>query len=232
MTTMSGISSRTSLLTKREVAACIRAVQDILRDQFSLSLPQRLLPRGAWDKVKLRLACRETKRHVDTRLRPILLRKCGAVGLTYGQAGGEAWEQLSLKLAKALFGDALVHTQLPNNRRPDIVPCLDGIRLEQQAGRAPKLLYAPLVIEVKHSALHAAVGPKYGRYAGRVELWLYRWRPHWRIHREARVTYQSPIELARRVERIGDRSLASVLRDLPLLWRNYELLPHYSRGIT
>jgi hypothetical protein len=222
-----------SYLTRKQLSAFIEAVQQILEEEFRISLPATVLQSNtAPSKEQLRVAYQETQRYVDTHLRPALFRKSYLAQRPHLQTGdGAAWEQISVEVAKALFGQVLLHPRLPNNKRPDIVPRLPGIRLDKRSARPAHLLYAPVVVEAKRSALHGDVRSKYGPHARRVEVWLYGWRPHWRVYREPDVKYQSPIELARRLERGRHRSLASLLRSLPLLWRDYQLLPHYLRGL-
>jgi len=149
------------------------------------------------------------------------------------QTGGwEAWEEVCRIVARSLFGDILIRPRLPNDTVPDIVPCVKGLRMERTRTGGKRLLQAPVIVEVKMGIHHLEVRPKYGQYAKRVELWFYRWQPHWLGHKEGDVIYQSPIELAQRLEKRGVRELAGLLRSLPLLWRNYELLPHYIQGLT
>ena len=57
-------------------------------------------------------------------------------------------------------------------------------------------------------------------------------KPSWLERLEREVIYLSPVELATRAAEHGASNLATALRTLPILWRNYELLPHYSQGLS
>jgi hypothetical protein len=223
-------------LTKQQLADFIESVQSIL-SEFGLSLPKALVS-GSMDtlsKADLRGIYRETKRHLDTELRHRLL-EAPLVSNYRDLLEPEGylwqrWERLCIVVATALFGDLLLHPRLPNDAVPDIVPRLDGMTTEHAKSGSTYLPYAPVIVELKQSLLHPEVTCKYGAYGGRIEVWFYRWRPHWLIHREECVVYQSPVDLARRLEAASRGELASTLRSLPLLWRTYELLPHYLKGI-
>jgi len=222
-------------LTKQQLLDFIQSVQFILSREFRLSLPVHLTPEpiDTYSKAELRELYRETKRFIDMHLRDRLLRASHIRDRPDLHTGDwEAWENLCRIVAHTLFGDILVRPRLPNGTMPDIVPCGKGLRIERTRAGSERLVRAPVIIEVKTGIHHSEVLPKYGEFTKRIELWFYRWRPHWLEHREEGVIYQSPIELAQRLEKGGTRQLASLLRSLPLLWRNYELLPHYNQGLA
>lgn len=222
-------------LTKQQLLAFIWSVQFILSHEFHLSLPREMIPEceDAYNKAQLRELYRGTKRFVDEHLRLEMFYAPYIREHPEFRIGGwEAWEKLCRVVAQALFGDVLIRPRLPNNTMPDIAPCVEGLYLEHTHIGSVRLLHAPLIIEVKMGIHHQKVLPKYSGYAEKVELWFYRWQPHWLDHREDGLIYQSPIELACRLDDKGVHDLASLLRGLPLLWRNYELLPHYIRGLA
>lgn len=222
-------------LTKQQLLDFIWSVQLILSREFRLSLPSNLIPEpvDAYSKADLRELYRETKRFIDVHLRDRLVRASHLRDRSDLHVGDwEAWEKLCRIVARTLFSDILVRPRLPNDTMPDIVPCGKGLRIERTHADNVRLVSASVIIEVKMGIHHSEVLPKYGEYAKKVELWFYRWRPHWLGHKEEGIIYQSPIELAQRLEKRGARQLASLLRSLPLVWRNYELLPHYNQGLA
>lgn len=223
-------------LARGQLRGFIEAVQEILWRNLGLSLPSALIPMEGEtvSKPELQLRYREVKRHLDLHLRKTAIRApqlgpyCRLLGS--GIELWQKWEKLTFALARVQFGEIYVRPRLANNRVPDIVPRMDGIRLASSR-RDPAVEWAPMIIEVKQGLLHPSVWPKYGAYAGIVEVWFYRWKPGWLERLEKEVIYLSPVELATRAAERGASSLATALRTLPILWRNYELLPHYSQGL-
>ncbi len=224
-------------LNKRDLHGFIRCVQRMLEEGLGVSLPESLLSASPdnCSKEELRNHYRDTKRYLDTWIRPAALVHPNVVPYHDLLLGGELWqrwERVCMAAAEALFGNILVRPRLSNNAVPDIVPDDENVRKVTTASGAIRVLHAPVIVEVKQGLLYGRIRPKYGGYANRIELWFYRWRPRWRRPRERGVELVSPTELATRLAESGEPGLARVLRLLPILWRNYELLPHYLAGIA
>jgi hypothetical protein len=225
-------------LTKTELREFVIAVSDLVERQLRRPFPRELAPGSADNLTKnaLRVLYRETQRWLDTKLRPTLPGASdvwGWWGLMIGpDTRWSQWEALCVQAARTLFGRLLLQPRLPNGTVPDIVPVVRGLKTQRSVFEKQLVTHAPLVIEIKQGALHGPVRPKYGRFADHIEVWFYRWKPRWMRHPESGVRYQTAIEIAGRLDRAGNGRLGRKFRLLPILWRNYELFPHFSSGLT
>ncbi len=223
-------------LTRTKLFRFMTSLEQALSAEFGMSLRKWMVPSSpeGLSKDELRDRYKMLRRLLDGRIVPKLRAQAKRGSFRpFAEPTWEAWEQLCLTVGRILYRDVLVHPILPNGQIPDIVPVLDGLRMENGPGGAIRVTFAPVIVDAKFSISSARKElVDYGPYCRELQIWFFRWKPHWLKRRSPTIIYLSGHELAEAVMQKGQPDLAKFLRGLPLLWNNFhDMAEIYGRGL-